>query len=114
MAGICSVSLAESLRCAEAARSGIRRYFRSGRRLGSGFGLDLRGDRFGGNGLARRILGCSFSGFHFLWRWRIKDAIRQRSKRGLRWRQDLLPGVASRVEGVNLGLDLRAEFVGSA
>src|SRR5208282_2332316 len=67
--------------------------------------------------------GSIFRSFYlFGGRW-IEDAISQRSARGLDGRQDLLPTAAgvvaagvclSCIEGIDFGLDLRAEFVGSA
>lgn len=106
MVGICSS--AESFTGEEAAASGIGRRFRSGRGLGRrgwhrlycGFGICGSGG----------ILG----GFQFFGRWRIEDAIGQRSKRLLKGRQDLLPGAATAIEGIELGLDLGAELIGSA
>src|SRR5580658_986731 len=107
MVGICSLylSLADSFRGEEAAASGIGRNFRS---------LHARsfGDWSRSGGIFRDR---SFSSFRFFHGRRIEDAIGERSERGLERRQDLLAGAASVgvivVEGIDFGLNLRAEFV---
>ena len=91
MVGICS--LADSFTGEDAAASGIGRCFRSGRRLGRrgkprlyGGGI-FRSGVFGSLGLFRGLFWGLFYGRG------IEDAVGQRSERGLKWRQDLLPGV---------------------
>src|ERR1700687_2300745 len=110
-------SWADSCTGDEAAASGIWRYFRSGSRLGDcgRFGRD----RFSSGGFDSGLFGRGiFGGIEPFGRWGIEDAVGQRSERGLEGREDLLPGTAAGVgttfEGIDFGLDLRAEFVGSA
>src|SRR5271156_4488721 len=103
MVGICSLSLslADSFGGVEAAASGIGRNLRSfNTRSGQGSGGEPR--LYGGGRL------------RFFGERGIEDAIGQRSERGVEWRQDLLPGTAGVIEQIDFGLDLRAEFIGSA
>src|SRR5882762_8194920 len=109
-------SWAGSLTGEEAAASGIGRYFRSGRRLGSRGKPRLYGSlsMFGSGGFGSGI----FSSVEPSGGWWIEDAVGQRSERGLERRQDLLAGAAAGVattfERIDFGLDLRAELVRSA
>jgi len=78
-----------------------------------GVGFDrnrFRGGRFHSVSFGGGIFG-SFESFG---RRRIEDAVGQRPERSLQWRQDLLSRFATAVEGINLRLDLRAEFIGRA
>src|SRR5208282_1780970 len=87
------------------------------------------GNRFGGGSFDRNRFrtgfhrggfgGGIFGSLELFGRRRIEDAIGQRSERGLKRRQDLLAGVAVAVvsiaiQGIDFGLDLRAEFVRGA
>src|ERR1700730_4620532 len=110
-------SLADWFTGEEAAASGIGRYFRSGRRLGNGGRFDR--DGFGGGGLDCRVFsGGVFGSIEPFGRRGIEDTVGQRPERCLERRQYLLPGtaagVAATLERIDFGLDLRAEFVGSA
>src|ERR1700686_2005664 len=114
MVGICSLS--EAFTDDEVASSGIGRHFRKGR-LGSRdrFAGNFCRNRFGGGGLygggfSSRIFGC----FKFFWRRRVENTRSQRSQGSLRRRQNLLAVSVARIGRVNLGFDLRAEFVRSA
>src|SRR5208282_6795722 len=103
MVGICS--LADSLTGESAAASGIGRHFRS---------FNPRSGRsLGRRGKPRLHAGFFFRGLQLFGRRRIKDTVRQRSERSLEGRQDLLAGIATGVEGMDFGLDLRTEFVRS-
>src|SRR5208282_5637225 len=111
MVGICSLSLslslADSFRGEEAAASGIGRYLRS---------FNARSFNYwnGSGGIFRY---GSVGGLQFFHGRRIEDAIGERSERCVQRRQDLLAGAAgvgvTAIQGIDFGLDLRAEFVGS-
>src|SRR5271169_10106 len=127
MVGICSLflSLTDSFRGEEAAASGIGRYLRSFNARSFNFRSFIpgSGNRLGrqrkrrprGGGIFRNR---SFGSFEFFHGRRIEDAIGKRSERSLERRQDLLPRGGSvgvnTIQGIDFGLDLRAEFVGRA
>ena len=106
---------ADSFTGEEAAASGIGRT--------SGFNSEREQARETGQALGAAstsgIFGSRvFRSFELFGGRGIEDAVGQRSERGLKWRQDLLPGaacwLATAIQGIHFGLDLRAEFVGSA